>query len=277
MLAMVSATRATPAWGVHESPHSLVAQSTASEKHRQSDGWGIAWFRGLRAQWLKSPKPVHDEAEVVKRTTIDAVSRFSIAHIRDASNPLKLDKQKLLSLENTQPFAFQNYVFAHNGTLNIPKEVLATLGPWKRRMQGVNDSEVLFWLLMSYIEEGRPFPTAFAATVSHIWRVWEKLDRKSGEPYTGLNVVFSDGKSSYGACHFLSYPTPPRNALCTENWPFWQMCFRPEKGRVWIASEPLDKKPGWRTLAPNDYIRATFDKDRIRWNIGRLAVPSLPA
>jgi predicted glutamine amidotransferase len=56
----------------------------------------------------------------------------------------------LIGLAHTQPFTYKNWLFAHNGTLLIQREVRAELGPLEKQIQGNNDSEVLFYWLMKH-------------------------------------------------------------------------------------------------------------------------------
>jgi predicted glutamine amidotransferase len=268
---MMSAVPGAPAWGVTESERSLLRQSQASRKNRQADGWGLGWYRGAHAQWIKSPRPVFDEEDRLTRLAASSATRVAIAHIRKASNPMGLPRKKLLSTENAQPFAFKRYLFAHNGTLHLPRETAATLGAWESCVRGVNDSEVLFWLLVNYLEEEQSFRAALRSAAQHLWRVWGRQANPPPEPFSGLNILFYDGESLYAACCLARTPKRAMPSLCTAGWPFWQMCWRQEKDRVWMASEPLDGQKGWQALKPGRYLRADVVNSRVRVREGRLA------
>ena len=270
---MISAAPASPEWGLLSAPRSLLVQSDANPKKLQEDGWGVGWYRNARPQWVKSEKPYLSEEKRVWQVASACSTRIALAHIRKASNPLGLPQGDLIRAENTQPFAFRHYLFAHNGTLNIPNEVRDSLGSWSRRVQGVNDSEVLFWLLMSKLDEGLAFPAAYAAMVRYLMDLWKGLGRE-GEPYTGLNVLFSDGSAVYGACHALQVPMPYVSSLCTKDWPYWRMTWRSEATQAWIASEPLDAEEGWHLLTPGRYVCARTVAGQVRVKTGRLAVPA---
>src|SRR6185437_6135964 len=71
--------------------------------------------------------------------------------VRWASNPMKLPKSEVIGLVHTQPFVHGRWLFAHNGTLYIPREVRAALGDWNQWIQGNNDSEVLFYWLLKHL------------------------------------------------------------------------------------------------------------------------------
>lgn len=271
LLGMLSTVPCAPAWGVTGSDCSLLRQSKAAARQEQADGWGLGWYRGAHAQWYKSPRPIFEEAERAARLAETSATRVAMAHIRKASNPLGLPRKKLLSTENAQPFAFKRYLFAHNGTLNLPRETAATLGGWESYVRGVNDSEVLFWLLVSYLEEEQSFRGALRSAVRQLWRVWQQQPQRPAEPFSGLNVLFSDGDALWAACCLARVGERSRPALCTAGWPFWQMCWREEPGRVWVASEPLDRQKGWQALKPGQYLRAEVDRHKVRVHVGRLA------
>ncbi len=272
LLGMITSAPAMPEWGLVSAPHALLAQSRANAKALQRDGWGLGWYRDRHAQWFKSPRPIFEEEAVVRQLVAKTATRMAVAHVRRASNPLGLARPKLLRIENTQPFTFKNYIFAHNGTLNIPREVMETLGPWRERVKGVNDSEVLFWLLVNFLDDSRDFKTAFGKMIRHIETVWKKVEKKPGtEPFTGLNVIFCDGTSLYAACHCRTVPRKKSDSLCTRGWPFWRMCYRKAPGQVWVASEPLDQKNNWEPLQPGHYLKAVIDRGTVRTRVGRLS------
>ena len=265
LLGRVSVVPATLAWGVMDAPRSLLQQSNACPAQRQSDGWGVGWYKARHPQWVKSPKPLYEESDRAARALHDSPARVAIAHIRRASNPLKLSRRKLLQTESAQPFAFKQYLFAHNGTLHIPREVAASLGPAQRNIRGVNDSEVLFHLFVKCFEETGRFCAAYRAMVQHLQATWAACAHDGlKEPFTGLNILFSDGQALYAACLAGQRRSPPRNALCSTGWPFWRMCYRTERDRGWIASEPLDDRPGWRPLGPGRCVRMEVVQGRVR-------------
>jgi predicted glutamine amidotransferase len=271
LLGMISSAPSAPEWGLVSSPKSLLAQSCASAKAPQRDGWGVAWYKDHHAQWFKSPQAVYDDQRIVRQLAARTFTRVAVAHIRRASNPLGLTRAQLLRIENAQPFAFKNYVLAHNGTLHIPNEMKETLGPRRERVKGVNDSEVLFWLLVNHLEDDCDFRTAFRRTIRDIWAAWRKMkDKPAAEPFTGLNVVFSDGEALHGACYVIKAPKKKNDSLCTRGWPFWRMCWRAGPGPVWLASEPLDAGGDWRALDPGEYFKAAVERGRVRVRVGNL-------
>ncbi len=213
---------------------SLLKQSTAREDKLQKDGWGAAWYEnGWKIE--KSPKPVFEERGKLERLA-EGRYRLFIAHIRKASNPLNLPVELLCSQESTQPFSYKNWVFAHNGQINHPDRVRESMGEWSERIKGINDSEVYFWLLMSYIEEHGDVRKALVSLVKHLYSVWEKLpeEGRAPAPYSALNMVLSDGEKLYAYCR---YDGRGKESLCYKDRPYYQMQYLKTDNGIIIASE----------------------------------------
>ena len=242
------------------SEFSLLKQSSLNKKNLQKDGWGLVSKKPLNGGWdvVKSARAVFEEKAKFSRAARGTESPLIIAHIRHASNPKKLPPASLNRLENSQPFLHDGLAFAHNGTLNIPDEVARTLGRYAHNLKGVNDSEVLFWLFVkTWGTEKKPgrdrWRNVFRKMISHIESVWAsipKAKRKFKAPYSGLNFLASDGRV-LAAQSF--YDRPDGKSLCGQGRPYFEMCYRVSEGRVTVASEPLDKTPGWKRI-PNRHL-----------------------
>ncbi len=213
---------------------SLLSQSTANKEKLQKDGWGIAWFDG---SWHleKSQNPVFEEKEALRTMASEKYSLF-IAHIRKASNPMNLPVEELRAYENTQPFSYRNFVFAHNGQINHPDRVKESMGEWADMVKGINDSEVYFWLLMKYIHEKGDVVDAIKAVLEHLNHVWKEIpeNERSKAPYSALNMVLSDGERLYAYC---KYDGRGKESLCFRDRPYYQMQYLERDGGLIIASE----------------------------------------
>jgi predicted glutamine amidotransferase len=260
---------------------SLLAQSDADRKRLQGDGWGIGHYgRSGRPSVVLSTRPVYKEKREYSAAAGNASGRVVIAHIRRASNPSGLPKASLLKPENQQPFAYRNWLFAHNGTLRIPGEVMPRLGRHRRLMKGNNDSEVYFWLLMGAIERSGSVRSGFSGAVETIWKAWRKapaaVQKKAGRPYVGLNCVLSDGKALYALCKYdgwrpeaddnwLCHPSPPR--------PLFEMCYRvePDGRGLAVASETTEPSGEWLPIKDGDLLEARLVRGRVLVNVEPLA------
>ncbi len=238
---------------------SILNQSFRRRKHLQKDGWGVAYLETSPARWRleKSRGAVYRERRRFGRVARRAASKLLLAHIRQASNPRKLLPEKLIRMENVQSFVFGKPLLAHNGTLHIPDEVARTLGDWKKKIRGTNDSEVLFWLFVkswrgrsSQGSGTRKYKRVFEGMIRHIQKVWRaipKKERRHSVPHRGLNFLASDGRTLAALSY---YDRPDGRSLCGQNRPYFELCFRRLDGKWVVASEPLDRTRGWRRI-PN--------------------------
>ncbi len=249
-----------------DAPCSLLGQSSHKGRE-QKDGWGVGWFEGSRARVVKSPRAIYmgKEPAAFRAAARRAKSTVVIAHIRAASNPRGLPPARLKGALNTQPFSDGRWIFAHNGTLSIPDEVQARLGPWRRKVKGTNDSEVFFWQFRKHLQaEGSP-AKALRRCVEEIWELWPECRARHADkraPYLGLNVVASDGRTLVALCH---YPLRGRKltALCTPRQRWGTMSLRQEDGRLVVASEPMDDGD-WSRFKDPEILEAWVKGGRIR-------------
>lgn len=220
-----------------DSPLSLLRQ--ADPRHEQTDGWGIA----LGVEVVKEARAAHDSP--LYRQAARRAAPVIVAHLRAASNPQKLPREKLLTLENTQPFTDGRWAFAHNGTVYA-----VTDKRWARAWRGRNDSEFYFWLWRRGLEAtGEPIE-AFK------WAVRELRSTGMEKPYSSLNAVVTDGTSLHALCHSRAAGMF-KNALFTPDQPWQVMSWRQDGQTVVVASEPVDEAPGWKRLGPDQFLSAS--------------------
>ena len=185
-----------------DTDRALLRQAHVTDEEAQPDGWGVGWFterRVLRVE--KGIGAASSPGEVDRFRTVARAAHgpLAIAHLRKASNPMGLPKERLIGLENSQPFLHGSTMFAHNGSIQFPRETRAFLGEYESMVKGVNDSEVLFWLLIRHLDSATDPVEAFDGTVADLVRVWRDKGSPDGGPYTGLNVIFSRGPNELWA------------------------------------------------------------------------------
>jgi glutamine amidotransferase len=116
-------------------------------------------------------------------------SQLFIAHIRAST-------VGVVSEANCHPFSYGAYMMAHNGTIKnfslIKRALLAQLPEHLfLAIQGTTDSECLFYLIISFLEQGdTSLPEAIAAATRWVATAQETL---SDESYSKINLIFSDG------------------------------------------------------------------------------------
>ena len=240
------------------SEKALFNQSRHDGKRTQRDGWGLAFYGPKGLSVFKSEKPVFREKELLGKKLAEAGgSRIFISHIRDASNPGNLPREKLIARKNSQPFSAGEVSFAHNGTLFIADEIYSNLGRYKKFVGGVNDSEVLFWSFMKTLDAYGDMQTALEMTRDEIKTVWisvagEFKTKGIKEPYRGLNVFVSDGKALHALCDYGL--KKGKSSLMTPGWEWGRFAVRREKDSAVISSEPLDGG-NWLKTEPNSVIK----------------------
>jgi len=149
------------------------------------DGWGIGFYVNGVAKIYKEPIRA-SESKLVKRieSSNKIQSDIIIAHVRAGSKGGKKYK-------NTHPFKKCNYIFAHNGTLNINKELKSLMKNSQFQPRGDTDSELLFNCLLMKIK-GRNISS---------WREkdfdWLLEELININRYGTLNILLSDGKQLF--------------------------------------------------------------------------------
>jgi len=266
---------------------SLLAQSTAFAKKIQKDGWGLASCKsGSKPEMVLSTGAIFEEKKEFNAAVTKASGPIVIGHIREASNPMNLPRDKLLRIENQQPFTWKNWVFAHNGTLKLPAETLRALGKYQKNMKGQNDSEVFFWLLMSQLGKAGSVKQALESSVKIIMNVWEDAPaEKKAEvklPYVSLNFLLTDGKKLYAACKYDGYRPKTR-----DNWliavrpprPLLEMCYRLEKGAgreaqgargLVVASERTEPDGNWIPLHDGSLLEASLEGGAVKVGVEKI-------
>jgi predicted glutamine amidotransferase len=257
------------------SDRSLLAQSNVSPDTAQTDGWGVGWFTdGGRAHVEKGTGGAFETAERAQfvRAAADADGPLVVGHLRHASNPLHLPRERLIALENSQPFATHTALFAHNGSIPFPTETRPFLGVHEPKVRGVNDSEVLFWLLVRNSEETGDVLGAYVRTVEDLVRVWQGLGRPAIPPYSGLNVVFARSPDELWA--FCLWSGDHGTGLIDTARRYYEMAYQARPHRVVVGSEPFDGDSGaWSRLTAGSYLVARRHDRRIDLTVGRIPLP----
>jgi predicted glutamine amidotransferase len=254
---------------------SLFAQSNVSGQTAQKDGWGIGWFedRG-RARVEKGVGGAFEatERDRYAQAARDARGPLVLGHLRHASNPLRLPQEKLIALENSQPFESHTTLFAHNGSIPFPNETRPFLGVHESKVRGVNDSEVLFWLLVRNTEETGDPLVGYLRTIEDLVRVWQGLKRPPVPPFSGLNVLFSRGPDELWA--FCLWTGDHGTGLLDVARRYYEMAFQATPHRVLVGSEPFDGARGvWQSLASGTYLVARRTQGHIEFKTSKLPLP----
>jgi predicted glutamine amidotransferase len=191
-----------------------------SEDH--DSGWGMAAYRDVgQAAPLTERFAVaaHTDGRFDPATALQG--RLFNVHVRRAT-------LGGLSDENTHPFEFGPYSFAHNGTILGFKQLLR---PDMGVPRGQTDSECFFMRLMADFDPLDPV-RSIRSTVAAI---------VAGNTFSGLNFVFSDGNKVY------AYKLG-----------IFELWWTTRRGVAMVASEPLTAEH-WHAAGQD--VLLTLDPD----------------
>jgi len=246
MLAVRSVAARPIASLVLDGSHSLLSLS-----REHAHGWGIARFQGGQLIIDKGTGPAHADPEF-SRTARQVVSDCAVAHVRRIS----VGEQRL---ENTHPFRYQRFLFAHNGTIQRFAEnraaILQDIAPdLRNRIQGGTDSEHAFYLFLTKLGDGSTLEDMAKAVAATVRRILE-LPTEPGKEHI-LNFLVSDGDRLVGcaAGKELSFLAEPPDIE------------GPAVERLVVASEPTGGGP-WHALSWGQMVGIDSSMVVRRWTI----------
>src|SRR5690349_15920378 len=91
-------------WPLLGTSESLVSQSRVDPRRPQRDGWGVGWYDRSRLHVLKSAGFAAEERDRIRTLMSRRKSRVALAHVRAASNPMKLPRSEIIGRAHSQPF-----------------------------------------------------------------------------------------------------------------------------------------------------------------------------
>jgi hypothetical protein len=276
LFGLLTGERDAAATWLVRSDRSLLAQSHATAETAQRDGWGIGWFAAAdRAHVVKGVYGAFEptEREQFVAAAASSVPPLVLGHLRHASNPLGLPREQLLGEANSQPFETHSRLFAHNGSIPFPRETRPFLGVHESAPKGVNDSEVLFWLLQRNADETRDPLRGYAQSVEDLVRVWQGMGRPKGPPFSGLNVLYAPGPSELWV--FCLWTGDHGRGLLDPTRRYYEMAYVATPHRLVVGSEPFDRERGaWTSLGSGRYLHAVLDGSRVQVRAGMIPLPS---
>ena len=213
------------------------------QSHRHPHGWGIGWYEEGVPRVRRGILPAHADAAFLAAGR-ELRSAVVVAHVREASvGPVRH--------ENTHPFLFDRWLFAHNGTVarfrdapDVRAAIAAEIDEDLRlRSCGDTDSERCFYLLLTRLRArgGLRSPSledvrlALAETMATLLRIADAVP--SPRP-SSLNFVLTDCRllaaCRHGRTLHLATDTGPRHAFV-------------------VASERIGRA-GWAELPDGSFV-----------------------
>jgi len=235
---------------LREAPRSLAA---LSRDHR--DGWGIAVYDAEAAAWrIEKGVECAGEDERFHRLAVGSCGELLISHIR----------QKTIgecTLSNTHPFARDNWVFAHNGTV---KDLgwLHTQVSDERRAQvvGETDSELLFaWILSCLDHAGMTREPATERTDGALDDAVRSARARHG--FGAFNFILSNGVTTYahrfGRSMFLlerGTRDEVRQQRTSRDGTVVETPWSDHRTAIFVASEHITDEP-WQHIEEGTLLR----------------------
>src|SRR3990172_3703546 len=236
------AQHASPEHDTRE-PLCIAHNALRAQSHKHPHGWGIGWYEAGDVRVRRGVMPAHADDAFVEAAR-EARSEIVLAHIRDAS-------VGGVAEENTHPFVYGPWLFAHNGTVarfkrvgQVRSRLEREVHPvFQRAITGETDSERCFFLfltrLVSSLSAGQhpgleDVRRALAETVTTVSRI---ADIRSQPPST-LNLLVSNGRVLAACRRGKPLHVAPHIAAC---------------GVFAIASEPIGPGP-WSEVAEEGFV-----------------------
>jgi glutamine amidotransferase len=263
--------------GVH---HSLVLaeNALALQSHRNPDGWGIGFYEGDQPLIRRGVSKAMGDGDF-SRLARFVRSHAVIAHVR-------LGTIGGNCLENTHPFGFGPWIFAHNGSLrqmHLYEEALLQSidSDLRDLLRGETDSERCFYMFLTELRRlgvnlnqqapGRLALDAMAATLA---RLVALAKQHKAEP-PGINFIATDGRSMAAVRlgRGLFFSTQKRYCEKMHECSRWRQgdelpCMHPlraaEVNHLLIASERISAEDIWEPLAEGEIVGIDEDFRFIR-------------
>lgn len=220
--------------------HSLIDQSRRARQNvvtTNGDGLGVGWYDERRKAGLyRDTHPAWNDANF--HNLADHVrSSLFLSHVRAATGTP-------VQNTNCHPFAFENWLFQHNGQVlefsrvkrQLTFDVDAELFP---HMKGSTDSEVLFFLALTFGLRDDPLP-ALSQTIRHVERVCRETHL---EAPVYFSACLSDGSRLWTVRYASDNDSPTQyhsrhiHALRDLHGTYEPL----PDGAVLVVSEPLDE------------------------------------
>jgi glutamine amidotransferase len=164
-------------------------------RKRAGAGWGVGFYQG--GEILLKRRPIDDRAELrLTDMTKDIRTDTLIAHVRAAT-------VGTLRTENTHPFRYRQWLFAHTGTIEGFSTLRGRLGDslpqfLLRDVRGDTDSELLFHLFLSFLHDAgqldRPNvdPEAARSAVRASVALVDRLCAEEGAGPSAMNILIAN-------------------------------------------------------------------------------------
>jgi len=247
--------------------HSLIDQSlnsTLGAERTNGDGFGVGWYGlGDTPAVFRSIEPAWNDRNL-RDLSAHISSPLVFAHIRASSG-------SPVQQSNCHPFRYGRWLWMHNGLIRdfpaVKRDLALAVDPaLYPRIEGSTDSELLFFLALSFGLEDDP-PGAVERAVGLVESVGEQ---HGVEHPIQMTIAVTNGiglwafrYSSEGASRSLYFSTAI-DAL-RQLYPDNELFTRLDAETRLVVSEPLGSLPGaWNEVPESSYGVVQAGEDELR-------------
>jgi glutamine amidotransferase len=263
---------------------SLIAAENAlgTQSNAHPDGWGVAYYVDGSPHVTKSPSTALGD-QLFHRLSGVVSSETVVAHVRKAT-------QGDNSVLNCHPFQYGRWVFAHNGDIPgfaaLRGRLLQEVSPRLRRfVLGETDSEVIFFILLTQLEQFGPLSRRHALDdlLASLKRTHQAVHAVVGsealpepcaqgaEPSGPLVTLLVTDGESLAALHKRSCP---ERDVCPSLSP---ECEAPSAtgfvNHFIVSSEPLQGDNVWHALGPGEIVGVDGRMRSVRTHVDQVSLP----
>lgn len=265
-----------------------VENALTSQSVKHPDGWGVGYYRENIPHLIKSTERALDD-HIFKKVSGVVTSQTVIAHIRKAT-------QGDLTILNSHPFQYGKWIFAHNGNLKNfdqhKNKLQSFVHPaFKPFVLGTTDSELIFFIFLSYIEEEKENSSVENLGFDTLKAVLEKATRKICSvvgPLYGkddacpkenhITFILTDGELmfSFNGGQNLFYSTYKKRCPERDHCPFLNNSCESETApeqkinHLIFTSEELQNDNIWKVLPKGSFIGVDSN---MTFKMGSLNIP----
>jgi hypothetical protein len=146
------------------------------------------------------------------------------------------------------------------------------LGRYEEKVRGINDSEILFYLLLRHLDDVPEPVAAYSRSMGDLFRVWREIGSPRGGPYSGLNVILSRSPDELWA--FCQYRGEHGTGLLDTTHPYYEMTYRADAREIIVGSERLDSGAShWKPLVNGQYLHARMEHGLLAIRTGTIPLP----
>ncbi len=231
-----------------EPEHNLVVQAWGplemEEARMNADGFGFGWYHDGRPQKYINTMPMWSDINLDSLCQ-SLCSRLCLANVRSAT------PGQAVSLDNTQPFISDGFMYLHNGFIKqfgerVRSNFHARLDPAiQTGIRGNTDSEYLFALFRQEMQAAGNDP------VSALRRMLAALPELLDGAVALVNIVVSDGRGLLACRQAFNNGRCP-SLYVTDRHPDFP-------GAVLLASERLSQPDAWEMVGEESILMISSD------------------